>query len=89
MTIPVEIKEHLEKHIELLISQTQAYRPFVKVAYPNSKNLGEAFYNLIVGNAISVFVNQYAMRMQFPTQSDFEEFGKITAGYKERIEKLF
>lgn len=89
MAIPKEIEQHIENHIELLIQQTKSYLPFIKIAFPFSKNVAEACYNLIVGNALSVFINQYAMRMKYPTEDDFVEFGKLTINYKERIEKLF
>lgn len=89
MPIPQEIQQYVENHIELLIQQTKSYLPFIKTAFPFSANVADACYSLIVGNALSVFINQYAMRMTYHTNSDFEEFGKITAKYKERIEKLF
>ncbi len=78
MPIPEDIKEFIEKQIKLMISQTEAYLPFIKIAYPYSKNLADASYNLIVGSAVSIFLNQYAMRMKYPTAEDFTEFGKIT-----------
>ena len=89
MPIPIEIEQSVENHIELLIQQTKSYLPFVKVAFPFSKNTAGACYSLIVGNALSIFINQYAMRMQYPTEDDFVEFGKLTIKYKDRIEKLF
>ena len=89
MTIPSEIQQSVENHIELLIQQTKSYLPFIKIAFPFSKNVAEACYSLVVGNALSVFINQYAMRMQYPAEEDFVEFGKLTIKYKDRIEKLF
>jgi len=89
MAIPIEIQQYIENHIELLIQQTKSYLPFIKVAFPFSKNVVEACYSLIVGNALSVFINQYAMRMKYPAEEDFVEFGKLTIKYKERLEKLF
>ena len=89
MAIPKEIEQYVENHIELLIQQTKSYLPFIKIAFPFSKNTADACYSLIVGNALSVFINQYAMRITYPTESDFVEFGKLTIKYKERIEKLF
>lgn len=88
MAIPEEIQKYVENHVELLIQQTKSYLPFIKVAFPFSTT-ADACYSLIVGNALSVFINQYAMRIKYPTKSDFEEFGKIAIKYKERIEKLF
>ena len=89
MPIPEDIKEHVEKQITLMISQTEAYMPFIKVAFPYSKNLADACYNLIVGSAVSIFVNQYAMRMKYPSAEDFVEFGKITVKYRDEIDRFF
>ncbi len=89
MAIPIEIKNFLENHIEMMISQTQTYMPFIKVAFPSSKNVTDATFSLIAGYALSVFINQYAMRLKNPTMEDFEEFGRITAKYREKIEKSF
>jgi hypothetical protein len=89
MAIPEDIKEHVEKQITLMISQTEAYMPFIKIAFPYSKNLADACYNLIVGSAVSVFVNQYAMRLKYPSAEDFAEFGKITVRYRDQIDKFF
>jgi hypothetical protein len=89
MAIPEDVKDNVEKQIELMISQTGAYLPFIKVAFPYSKNLADACYNLIVGSAVSIFVNQYAMRLKYPTAEDFTEFGKITVKYRDQIDQFF
>ena len=89
MVIPVDIQDYVEKHIKLMISQTETYLPFIKMAYPYSKNLADGVYSLIVGSALSVFVNQYAMRMKNPTADDFSEFGKITLKYRDQVEQFF
>ena len=89
MPIPEDIVEFVEKQIQLLISQTEAYLPFIKIAYPYSKNLADACYSLIVGSAVSIFVNQYAMRLKYPSAEDFAEFGKITVKYRDQIDKFF
>lgn len=89
MTVPQEIQDYLEKHIKLMVSQTETYIPFIKVAFPYSKNLADACYSLIVGNALSVFVNQYAMRLKYPQAADFIDFGKIIAKYREQIDQFF
>ena len=88
MAIQKEIQDYMEKHIEMLVSQTKTYLPFIKVAFPNT-NISEACYGLIAGNALSIFLNQYAMRMQYPSPSDFEEFGQIMSKYKGRVEEFF
>ena len=72
-----------------MISQTETYLPFIKVAFPYSNNVADGVYNLIVGSALSVFVNQYAMRMQNPTVEDFTEFGKIALKYRDQIDQFF
>lgn len=88
VTIPKEIQDLLEEQIDLMITQCKAYLPFIKCAFPYSKNSNDAFYNLIVGSAVLVFVNQYAMRSKFPTAEDFAEFGKITLKHRELIDKF-
>ena len=89
MPIPEDVKENVEKQIELMISQTEAYLPFIRVAFPYSKNLADACYNLIVGSAVSIFVNQYAMRLKYPTAEDFTGFGEITVKYRYQIDQFF
>jgi hypothetical protein len=89
MPIPDDILEYVEKNIKLMISQTETYLPFIKVAFPYSKNLADGVYNLIVGSALSVFVNQYAMRMKYPAAEDFSEFGKLAIRYREKVDQFF
>jgi len=89
MAIPSDIEDFVEKHIKLMISQTESYLPFIKAAFPYSKNVADGVYNLIVGSALSVFVNQYAMRLKYPTAEDFTEFGKITVKYRDQIDQFF
>ena len=89
MAIPAEVQEFVEKHIKLMISQTETYLPFIKVAFPYSKNVADGVYNLIIGSALSVFVNQFAMRMKYPNAADFEEFGKISLKYRDQVDQFF
>lgn len=89
MAIPTDIQDYVEKNIKLMVSQTETYLPFIKVAFPYSTNLVDGVYNLIVGSALSVFVNQYAMRMKYPTADDFSDFGKLVLKYRDQIEKFF
>ena len=89
MAIPVDIEEYIEKHIKLMISQTGTYLPFIKVAFPYSKNVADGVYNLIIGSALSVFVNQYATRMINPTVEDFTDFGKIALKYRDQVDQFF
>lgn len=89
MAIPDDIGEFVEKHIKLMVSQTETYLPFIKVAFPYSKNVADGVYNLIIGSALSVFVNQFAMRMKYPTEKDFAEFGKIALRYRDQVDQFF
>ena len=89
MAIPAEIKQIIEKQIELMIDQTKAYLPFTKLAFPKVKDLSDACFTLIVGTVLPTFVTQYAMRMKSPTEQDFTEFGIITEKYRDQIRKMF
>ena len=89
MAIPIEIEEFVEKHIKLMISQTETYLPFIRIAFPYSNNVADGVYNLIVGSTLSIFVNQFAIRMKYPTPDDFVEFGKIVLKHREEIDKFF
>jgi len=89
MVIQEDIQDYVENHIKFMIKQTESYLPFIKTAFPYSTNLADACFSLIAGNALSVFINQYAMRLQFPSVEDFEEFGKITAKYRNQVDKFF
>ncbi|HXG74242.1 MAG TPA: hypothetical protein VNK44_05455 [Candidatus Nitrosotenuis sp.] len=83
-----EIMDFMKNHLELLLNQAKSYQPFIKTAFPGV-NLSDACFNLIVGNAFSVFLGQYAMRMQSPTEQDFAEFGNLVGQYREKITALF
>ena len=89
MTIPVEVEEVIEKHIKLMISQTETYLPFIRVVFPYSKNIADGVYNLIIGSALFVFLNQFAIKMVNPTVEDFTDFGKIALKYRDQIDKFF
>ena len=89
MAIPNEVEEVIEKHIKLMISQTETYLPFIKVVFPYSKNVADGVYNLIIGSALSVFVNQFAIKMKNPTVEDFTDFGKIALKYRDQIDQFF
>lgn len=89
MPIPEEIQDFVEKHIKLMVSQTETFLPFIKVAYPYSKSLPDAVYSLIAGNALTVFLNQYAMRMKYPSSDDFTDFGRLVAKYREQVDRFF
>mgnify|MGYP000126655526 FL=1 len=89
MVIPDDIEEFVEKHIKLMISQTETYLPFIKVVFPYSNNVADSVYNLIIGSALSVFVNQFTMKMKNPTVEDFTDFGKIALKYRDQIDQFF
>ena len=89
MAIPPDVEDFVEKHIKLMIQQTESYLPFIKTAFPYTTNLADSCFSLIVGNALSVFINQYAMRLKFPQESDFKEFGKLTLKYRNQVDKFF
>ncbi|HMK32483.1 MAG TPA: hypothetical protein VK431_02535 [Nitrosopumilaceae archaeon] len=89
MTVQPEIKQIIENQMELMIKQAKAYLPFIKLAFPGVTDLPEMCFNLIVGNVLTTFVTQYAMRMQYPNEQDFVEFGTITQKYKEKIKEMF
>ncbi len=89
MAIPVDIVEFVENHIKLMISQTETYLPFIRVAFPYSNNIADGVYNLIIGSALSIFVNQFAMKMKYPTAEDFTEFGKISLKFRDQVDQFF
>ncbi|NDB51071.1 MAG: hypothetical protein EB161_02745, partial [Nitrosopumilaceae archaeon] len=80
-----EIFDYMTKHLDLLLEQTKAYQPFIKTAFVGM-NMADACFNLVVGNAFSVFLGQYAIRMISPTEQDFAEFGQITSQYRKKID---
>jgi len=89
VVIPDDVEEFVEKHIKLMISQTETYLPFIKVVFPYSNNVADSVYNLIIGSALSVFVNQFAIKMKNPTVEDFTDFGKIALKYRDQIDQFF
>jgi hypothetical protein len=89
MAMDEEVCKNVENHIKLMTSQVESYLPFLKSAFPFSSNLSEACFSLIVGSALSVFIYQYSMRLKVPSSEDFEEFGKLTLKYRDRIEQFF
>jgi hypothetical protein len=89
MTIQPEIKETIERNMDLMLTQTKSYLPFLRVAFPRTKNLSEMCYNLVVGNAMTTFLSQYALRMQSPSESDFAEFGTIVEKYRNKVKEMF
>lgn len=87
MVIQKKIQEYMDKHLDLLLAQTKSYVPFLKTAFPGT-DLTDACFNLIVGNAFSVFLSQYAMRIKAPTEEDMIEFGKTASRYREKISEI-
>ena len=89
MVITSDIKTAIDRNMELMINQTRAYLPFLKVAFPGARDLSELTFNMMVGNALTVFISQFAMRMQSPSESDFAEFGKIVEQYRNTVKAMF
>lgn len=83
-----EIYDFMKNHMDLLIGQAKSYLPFVKNAFPNT-NLSDACFNLIVSNAFYVFLSQYAMRIQSPSEQDFAEFGNLVSQYRAKVDEMF
>jgi hypothetical protein len=75
--------------MELMINQTRTYAPFLKVAFPSVRDLSDLTFNMMVGNALTVFISQFMMRMQSPSESDFAEFGKLVEIYRNKVKELF
>jgi hypothetical protein len=89
VAIPKDIQDHVENHVKLMIAQTEIYLPFLKVAFPYSNNIADACYSLIVGNALSVFINQYTIRLKYPSTEDFTDFGRIVQKYRDQVDQFF
>ena len=89
MVISSDIKTAIEKNMELMINQTRAYLPFLKVAFPAVRDVSELTFNMMVGNALTVFISQFAMRLQSPSEGDFAEFGKIVEPYRSKVKEMF
>ena len=89
MTIQPEIKAAIEKNMELMLNQTKIYLPFLKVAFPAVRDLSELTFNMMTGNAFTLFISHLAFRMQNPTASDFTEFGQIVEAYRSKVRELF
>lgn len=89
MAIPKDIQDHVENHVKLMIAQTEIYLPFLKVAFPYSNNIADACYSLIVGNALSVFINQYTIRLKYPSTEDFTDFGRVLQKYRDQVDQFF
>lgn len=89
MTIEPQIKKIIEDQLEVMIKQTKAYLPFIKLAFPSFQNLADVCFGMIVANTLSTFMTQCGMRLRSPTKEDFSEFGEITTKYREKINKMF
>ncbi|WP_268543510.1 hypothetical protein [Candidatus Nitrosotenuis cloacae] len=83
-----EIHDFMKNHLDLLVQQAKTYQPFVRTAFPNV-NLADACFNLVAGNAFSVFLGQYAMRVRSPTEQDFADFGSLVSQYRQKINEMF
>lgn len=84
-----ETKEAIEKNMDLMLKQTAVYLPFLRVAFPAAPSLPDLCFNLMVGNALSTFLSQFAFRMSSPSEKDFAEFGMVVERYREAVKGLF
>lgn len=89
MTLQPEVKETIERNMDLMLKQTKVYIPFLRIAFPGVVSLSEMCYNLMVGNALTTFLSQYALRMQSPNEKDFAEFGVVVEQYRDKVKELF
>lgn len=89
MTIIPEIKKSIEKNMDLMLDQIEAYRPFLSVAFPGKTDLPEFCYNMMLGNAMTTFLSQFALRLQTPDAKDFAEFGLVVEPYRQKVKDLF
>lgn len=87
-TVQKEIYDFTKNHLELLVKQTKVYLPFIKTAFPGT-DLSDACFNLVVGNAFSVFLGQYTIRIASPSEQDLAEFGSLVSQYREKVADLF
>ncbi|MFZ1077824.1 MAG: hypothetical protein WAN47_10395 [Nitrosotalea sp.] len=89
MTLQPEVKEIIERNMDLMLRQTKSYLPFLKIAFPAVRDLSEMCYNLMVGNAPTTFLSQYALRMQNLGENDFTEFGALVEQYRQKVKEMF
>ena len=89
MVLDNEVKSAIEKNMDLMVDQTKAYIPFIRVAFPGTKDLPELCFNLMVGNAMTTFITQLSFRMKSPTEQDFAEFGTIVEKYRKKVKEMF
>lgn len=89
MALLPEVKEIIEKNMDLMLDQTKAYLPFLRIAFPKAADLPEMCYNLMIGNALTTFLYQYTLRMQTPDEKDFAEFGVVMEQYRQKVKGLF
>ena len=89
MTLQQEVRQAIERNMELMLHQAKAYAPFLKVAFPRVPDLSSLCYNLMVGNAIATFMSEFAMRMASPGESDFADLGSLVEQYRQRLRVLF
>ena len=89
MVIQPEISDAIDRNMQLMLTQTKSYLPFLRIAFPGVKDLSEMCYNLMVGNALTTFLTQYALRMKSPDENDFAEFGLLVEKYRSKVKEVF
>jgi hypothetical protein len=75
--------------MDLMMSQTDIYSPFLKVAFPRVRDFSELVFDMMVRNALIIFISQYTMRILSPTEEDFAEFRKMVEPYRSKVKELF
>ncbi len=89
MALDNEVKNVIEKNMELMLNQTKTYLPFIQVAFPGVKDIPDLCFNLMVGNALTTFITQLSFHMKSPTEEDFAEFGTIVEQYRKKVKEMF
>ena len=82
-----DIEIAVTKFIEMMMKHTRSLKPFLLTTYPYQVNLQDAYFQLILNQSFSFFLNQYSLRLKKPTPDDYKEFGEIILRYKDAIEK--
>ena len=82
-----DIEIAVTKFIEMMMKHARSLKPFLLTTYPYQVNLQDAYFQLILNQSFSFFLNQYSLRLKKPTPDDYKEFGEIILRYKDAIEK--
>ncbi len=83
-----DIANAVEKFIEMMMKHARSLKPFLQTTYPYQINLQDAYFQLILNQSFSFFLNQYSLRLKKPTPDEYKEFGEIILKHKDAIEKM-